>query len=160
MFKACLLANRTCVHTYGQVRARSMWNTDRRVLFCGGMLANRPHYLLQVVTMIWDAVGYISKSISTLVCGISVIGTIYHIGCKDTERNCKFSYHIRNGTKLLTPNIVMYIILYSLHVFQENLLPKLKVQKSSYQMLKHTRWWMNLKIIIFKYILVVILDVL
>ena len=92
----------------------SVWNTDRRVLFCEEMLANRPHYLLQVVTMIWDAIdkiGCISISISTLVCGISVIGTIYHIGCEDTERKCKSSYHIRNGKELLTPNIVMYIIL-------------------------------------------------
>ena len=119
MFKTCLLANRTCVHTYGQVRARSVWNTDRRVLFCGEMLANRPHYLLQVVTMIWDMIwGYISISISTLVYGISVNGTIYQIGCEDTERKCEFSYHIRNGTKLLTHNIVMHIILYNLHVFQ------------------------------------------
>ena len=85
------------------------------------ILANRPYYLWQGVTMIWDAIdkiGYISISGSTLVCGINVIVTIYHIGCDDTERNCKFSYHIRNRTELGAPSIVMNIILYILHVFQ------------------------------------------
>ena len=41
---------------------------------------------------------------------------IYHIGYEDTERNCKFSYQIRKGTKLPTSNIVKYTILYIIHV--------------------------------------------
>ena len=66
--------------------------------------------------MIWDAkdnIGYISISWSTLVCGISVIGMIYHIGYEDTERNCKFSYHIMKRNE--TPNKQYFHIYYTVY---------------------------------------------